>query len=172
MIEQLAIDGVAKPRAADLVSALHEHYATCGRSSYRLSSDWIHFDELRIGTGYGKDAEQRIDFWAMHTLPSERLRRVAFEVKVSRSDFLAELKQPRKRAVALLWSNEFYFVAPSGLISESELPPEAGLVEYRQDDLGARLHWRVMAPWRDTPPASWRFVASMLRRAIKQGDEQ
>lgn len=167
MIEQLAISGAAKVPAAEIVTALHEHYERTATSNYRQRSDWLHFSELRIGTGYGKDAEQRIDFWAMHTLPSERLRRVAFEVKVSRGDFLAELRQPRKRAVALLWSNEFYFAAPSGLIQVAELPPECGLVEYRLDEFGAHLHWSVAAPWRDTPPCSWRFVAALLRRSVK-----
>jgi hypothetical protein len=171
-VEQLAIEGIWKPRAADVVIALHDHYANSAISTYRRRSDWVHFDEVRIGTGFGKDAEQRIDFWAMHTLPSQRLRRVAFEVKVSRSDFLAELKQPRKRAVALLWSNEFYFAAPAGLIADAELPPEAGLVEYRRDEFGPRLHPKVDAPWRDTPPASWRFLASLLRRSIGAGEPE
>lgn len=128
---------------------------------------WAFFPELRIGTGAGKDAEQRLDVWAIAYWPSTQgIKRVAYEVKVSRSDFLAELKNPLKRRRALLLSNEFYFAAPKGLIGVSELPPEAGLVEV-DPEFRQGFHTLVAAPWRDIPPPSWRFVASIARLAMK-----
>ena len=52
------------------------------------------------------------------------------EIKVSRADFLAEIKRkPLKRRAGLRLSNESYFVAPKGIIEIDELPPEAGLLE-------------------------------------------
>ena len=127
----------------------------------RQASNWIVLPELRIGTGFGKDAEQRLDLWAINVWPSEHLRRIAFEIKVSRPDFLAELRQPAKRRRALLLSNEFYFAAPAGLIAVSELPLEAGLMEITKDGYA---HAKVAAPWRDTPAPSWRFFAAVARR--------
>jgi hypothetical protein len=130
------------------------------------AEQWLSFGELRIGTGYGKDAEQRLDFWTMHTYPSQRFRRIACEIKISRSDFLAELRRPEKRRRALLLSNEFYFVAPHGLIRVEELPPEAGLMETHLPGEGpTSIHVRVAAPWRDTPGPTWQFLASVVRRA-------
>lgn len=127
----------------------------------RHQGEWAFFAELRIGTGYGKDAEQRLDAWAMNLWPSSSFRRVTYEIKISRGDFLRELREPLKRRAGLLVSNEFYFAAPKGLITVDSLPPECGLVEVD----GAHTARVVRsAPWRDTSPASWRFVASLVRR--------
>lgn len=146
--------------AKDIVKALRYLHPQ------RPHGEWIFFEELRIGTGYGPDAEQRLDAWAMHTWPSTGLERVAYEVKISRSDFLAEIRNPRKRRYGLLFSNRFYFAAPEGLIAVSELPVEAGLVEISTGGYYASV--TVPAPWRDTPPPSWRFMASVLRRAAEE----
>ena len=121
---------------------------------------WLFIPELRIGTGYGKGAEPRIDAWAMHPWPSKRLMHVAYEVKVSRSDFLRELRQPVKRRPAVMLSNLFYFATPPGVIKHGELPIEAGLVEV---DPNGRCETKVDAPWRDSYPPTWSFVASVLR---------
>jgi hypothetical protein len=150
-MEQATLPGVLTADA--IIVALYDHYSR---------SDWLCFDELRVGTGYGKDAEKRIDFWAIEAIPSKRFRRVAYEIKVSRADFLAELRQPRKRARALLLSNEFYFITPPGLVKDAELPPECGLVEVH--DLGF-LTFRHAAPWRDSAPPTWQFLAAVVRRA-------
>jgi hypothetical protein len=55
------------------------------------------------------------------------MRRVCYEVKASRADFLCEMKQHLKRRIGLRYSNEFYFVTPVGLLRSSELPIDAGL---------------------------------------------
>ena len=132
--------------------------------------DWLCFDEVRIGTGYGKDAEQRLDFWAIEAIPSKRFRRAAYEIKISRSDFLKEIRNPYKRRRGLLLSNEFYFVAPVGMIKPDELPIEAGLIEVRTHQGwggGFYLDTTHAAPWRDTPAPPWSFVCALIRRAKK-----
>lgn len=160
--------------AADIVSVLNAHYR--GR-------DVLAFAELRVGTGFGKDAESRIDYWAMEPVPSRRFRRVAYEIKVSRADVVAELRQPLKRRRALLLSNEFYFITPPGLIRASELPPECGLAEVvahpgqaLTSDLPACEGYRSIrfvyaAPWRDTVPPTWQFLAAVVRRAQRGARE-
>lgn len=143
-----------------IVAALHEHY--------RRKHGWLSFAELRIGTGYGKSSEQRLDFWTMHEWPSKGYIRKAFEIKVSRSDFLAEMRQPLKRRAALLVSNVFYFVTPPGLINPEELPLEAGLMEIYPTTSGA-YHIETIheAPQRDIAPPTWRFLAAVTRRALR-----
>jgi hypothetical protein len=98
------------------------------------------------------------------------MKRVCYEVKTSRADFLCELKQPLKRRIGLRYSNEFYFVTPAGLLNTSELPIECGLVEVgvfpeerslAHAQSGASIHFEpshgiycrvsVPAPWRETP---------------------
>ena len=53
---------------------------------------------------------QRLDAFALNSLPHTGMKRVCYEVKASRSDFLAELKHPLKRRIGMRYSNEFYFV--------------------------------------------------------------
>ena len=154
---------------------------------HRSPSEWIVLRELRVGTGFHGNAAQRLDAYALNCLPHTSMRRVCYEVKTSRADFLCEMKQPLKRRIGLRYSNEFYFVTPAGLLSTSELPIECGLVEvgifpenecsiaYAQP--GSLIHFEprqrtycrvtVPAPWRETPGPTWQFVAGMLRNQQK-----
>lgn len=134
--------------------------------------EWAFFEELKAGTGWsnarwgveGKvegNPEQRFDAWAINLYPSKQFLRIAYEIKVSRSDFLREIKHPEKRTQALQLSNQFYFVAPVGLIKPSELPPEAGLIEVK-DEWESRM--KVRAPMREAEGPTWQFFASIARR--------
>lgn len=58
---------------------------------------------------------------------------VEFEVKVSRSDFLADRKKSRfihyDKSLSIAYTpNRFYYAVPQGLINSSELPWFAGLI--------------------------------------------
>jgi hypothetical protein len=162
MIAQPLLPAIApKVDSKFITESLCRHYTDRMASQGR----YVCFAELRTSTGYSPiKAQSIIDLWAMDLWPSGDLRRIAFEVKISRGDFLRELKDPRKRKYALLWSNEFLFATPEGLVDVAELPPEAGLVEVRDD---GSLCWRVAAPWRDTPAPSWRFFAAVARRVAE-----
>jgi hypothetical protein len=145
--------------------------------------EWVFIDELRNGTGYTDAANGYMDGFAINCYPSKRFHRIAFEIKVSRSDFTREMRKPMKRKVALLYSTQFDFVTPPGMLKPEELPPEAGLMEMQEpypDQLyewGAKKHnphpkpWLkeiVPAPWRDTPPPSWSLFCSMARKLRKE----
>src|SRR5690348_1013025 len=99
------------------------------RCLHGSASEWIFLRELRVGTGFHGSAAQRLDGYALNCFPHTSMRRVCYEVKTSRSDFLCEIKHPLKRRIGLRYSNEFYFLAPPGLLKASELPIECGLVE-------------------------------------------
>jgi len=145
-------------KSSDVLSALRQRYVP----KYNFAApSWVFFEELRVGAGWGKQAEQRIDAWAMNCWPSKR-EMIAFEVKVSRSDFLREIANPRKRRPALFYSNKFYFVAPEGLIKSDELPVECGLIEI---DSEHKAVIKEAAIWRDCHAPSWSFLASIARRA-------
>jgi hypothetical protein len=92
-------------------------------------SEWLFFRELRVGTGRQNSGAQRLDAFALNTLPYTAMKRVCYEVKTSRSDFLCELKHPLKRRIGMRYSNEFYFVTPAALVNVAEIPAECGLVE-------------------------------------------
>jgi hypothetical protein len=146
----------ARLTAAEITAALHRRHR---------APEWIFVSEVSTGTGAG--AIGRIDGWALNCYPSKRMVRIAFEVKVSRGDFLRDIKQPRKHAIARLYSNEFYFVAPRGLLKPEEMPDYAGLLEVIQPatDREPWLLQALEAPWRDTDPPSWQFLAAVYRAA-------
>lgn len=50
------------------------------------------------------------------------------EIKVRRSDLLADLARPEKRAAYQAVSAEFYYVLPEGLAALEEIPPDSGVV--------------------------------------------
>jgi hypothetical protein len=60
-------------------------------------SEWLFFRELRVGTGRQNGKAQRLDAFALNTLPHTAMKRVCYEVKASRGDFLSELKRPLTR---------------------------------------------------------------------------
>lgn len=128
----------------------------------------VFYPELRIGTGFGVYADQRIDAFAMHLHPSKGMAKVAYEIKVSRGDFLSELKKPTKRKMALLFSDYFYFATPRGLVSLEELPPECGLIEVFETSPNEYGHQvTVKAPRLEAFPPNWRLVGSICRRAYE-----
>lgn len=153
------------------------------RTLHANESEWIFLRELRVGTGRGTQAAQRLDGFALNCYPHLGMKRICYEVKVSRADFLAELKRPLKRRIGMRYSNEFYFVTPGGLVELSEIPSECGLIEAGQasaeewkrmlpaqagffdynPETGVYCLMRVAAPWRDTPGPTWQLTAAMLR---------
>jgi hypothetical protein len=133
-----------------------------------------------------------VDAFALNTLPHTAMKRICYEVKTSRGDFLSELKQPLKRRIGMRYSNEFYFVTPAALVKPVEIPAECGLVEagYATVEEWRRLMARhagffnydperhaycmvtVPAPWRDTPGPTWQLLAAMLRNQRREFSEK
>jgi len=154
-------DGVIM--ASEILTRLRERYSP---------PTWLAFPEMRISTGY-KRGEQRIDLWAMHTYPSEAYKRVAFEIKTSRADFSTELRKPAKRRPALLLANLYYFAAPKGVVPVDKLPIDSGLLELHYGPTGGLFcRETVKAPWLDTEPPTWGFVAALIRRMEKMAREE
>ena len=143
----------------DIVALLRRHYAGNG---------WVFFEQLRLGTGWrnvtNPTVEQTIDGWAMNTWASKKLVRLAFEIKVTHSDFLREIKNPDKRVGAMAVSQAFYFVCPRGIIMPSEVPADCGLIWTD----GEALATVIEAPWHECEPPSWRFIASIARRVQRE----
>ncbi len=133
-------------------------------SDYGGKPEGILIFELATGTGYSAGEPSRLDAFHMGDTISKGLKRTAYEVKISRSDFLREIRDPRKRRAAMRVSNQFYFVTPVGMVKPEEIPLECGLMECME---GGHLTTTVEAPYRDGMPASWLFFAAVARRLVK-----
>lgn len=155
-------------------------------------NEWIFLREIRIGTGFRRGSLQRLDAFALNAYAHTAMKRVCYEVKVSRGDFLGELKQPLKRRIGMRYSNEFYFVTPPGMVKVDEIPAECGWIEA---GIATAEEWReilkrqagffhfdpasgafciltVPAPWRDTPGPTWQLLAAMLRHQRRELQEK
>ncbi|KKL54342.1 hypothetical protein LCGC14_2266380 [marine sediment metagenome] len=140
--------------ASDLLNVIEMRHPT---------PEWVFIRELRIGTGWVRQVKgegEYIDGFALNCYPSKKYVKVAYEVKISRGDFLAELKNPDKREPFLRFSNQFFFVAPVGLINPEEVPEECGLIEIHGDSF-AKV--KVKAIWRACEKPTWSFMASLAR---------
>ena len=119
---------------------------------------WI--SQCRVGCGFGEDGERTVDLWGISV--KRPYFRMSVEIKVSRGDYLRDLAKPLKQRRARLMANQFYFAAPVGMLSAVDLPPWAGLLE-----VSDRSQVSVPAPWFDSAPPTWSFIASLIRRFEK-----
>lgn len=102
---------------------------------------------------------RRCDFWALSAHASKGFRAIAYEIKISRSDFRRDT--PEKQRQARLFSDLFYYAAPKGLLTKADIPDWAGLIEY---DAG-QFVIRLPAPMRDKDAPTWQFVTSLIRNS-------
>jgi hypothetical protein len=162
------------------------------RALHASRSEWLFLRELRVGTGRRNSSAQRLDAFALNTLPHLAMKRVCYEMKTSRADFLCEMRNPLKRRIGMRYSNEFYFVTPAALVDAREIPAECGLIEAGRCTYD---EWKILirrnagffhfdperreycmitapAPWRDTPGPTWQLAAAMLRNQRKEFEEK
>lgn len=138
--------------AADLMAALRTRFAPPAHAF---------FEEVRNGTGYSR-RERTADALAMSLWPSRGLELHGFEVKVSRGDWLRELKAPEKAEEFFRFCDAWWIVvADRTIVQPGELPPTWGLMVPR----GATVKIAVEPKVRLQPePFTKLFLASFLRR--------
>lgn len=120
----------------------------------------IFLEEVKNGRSYGNNL-RIMDAWAMK-LSWSPVRTIGYEIKVSRSDFVGDDKWPNY----LKLCHQLFFVAPKGIISPDELPPEVGLIEL----LGTtRLVTRKKAPYRTDVDATQELQNLLLYLAMRCG---
>ena len=120
--------------------------------------------ELRLGSGFSDVAQRRIDLF---TISSQRGNyTTAFEIKVSRQDFLKDIQNDLKQRGARLYSSNFYYVAPKDLIAHEEIPVWAGLMEFDFEQQTFRT--KVPAPLQSRNTPSWGLVCSIVRKVNKE----
>lgn len=127
---------------------------------------YIVLEQVANFPGFG--ATQYIDVIVVDLWPSGGLQRLAFEVKVSRSDFLKEINDPNKNSYAKAHYHQFWYVAPKGVIEEaSEVPDGCGWLEVQKDRLITRLAAR-----RVNAPESGDNLLGCILNAVKRDRKQ
>jgi hypothetical protein len=146
---------------ADVVDALERRYSATAGNGRRYATAY----GVRSRAGF--DARRTADFVAMDLWPSGGLRLHGHEVKVSRSDWLRELKEPEKSAEFIPWMNCWWLVvSDSRIVRPGELPDGWGLLVMR----GGALAVVQAAPKREARPLTPSRLAALLR-AVAQTAE-
>jgi hypothetical protein len=119
----------------------------CGFAGYRTITPLRTADALAV------------DLW-----PSSGHVVHGFEVKVSRSDWLTELKDPEKAEAFKPYCDYWWLVVPDAAIVRDDLPPGWGLMTAVGTN-GLRI--RIRAPRLDRQPMPFEMTASWLRATAK-----
>jgi hypothetical protein len=136
--------------AAHLREALQVRYAM---------PEWATFYEVACGTG--SNGGRYADAVAMNMFPSRGLAVHGFEIKISRSDFLHELKQPEKSHAVQKYCDFWWLVTPKEIVKPGELPMTWGHLELR----GSKLFNATNAPKLKAETIDRSFAAALIRRA-------
>jgi len=120
------------------------------------SPAWVLLPQVRNATGYF--VTNTADAIAVSVWPSRGLYLVGIEIKVSRSDWLTELKKPAKAEGIQPYCKFWYIAAPKDVILPGELPPTWGWIN--------AANGRVItpAPEQEAYPPDMLLVASILRK--------
>lgn len=127
------------------------------------SPDCAFIPEFRSGTGWGRS--QRADAIAMHLWPSKGLELIGFELKISRSDWLRELKQGDKANHMKQFCDRWYVVASDSKVVKyaHELPEGWGLMFCEK----GKIVTMIEAPKLEPIPIDRLILASLMRRINK-----
>ncbi|PWI34873.1 adenylosuccinate synthase [Vibrio albus] len=104
------------------------------------------FSEVQSGSNGGEIVD------AIGIKTAEGTETIVVEVKVSRSDFLADRKKPFRVEPEKGMGNYRYYMCPEGLISVDDLPPKWGLLH-----VGSRGKVTVLSGHKNGQKQDWYF---------------
>lgn len=148
---------LAEPAAPIILNT--QHARAMLRARYP-SPEWALMEEVAPSTGGGT---RYADAVAVGLWASRGHAVHGFEIKVSRSDWLRELKDVKKAEAVFAYCDHWWIVAPKGVVKDGELPLTWGLLEVR----AANLTQIVAAPRLEPKPIGRAFFASLMRRGLE-----
>lgn len=139
-----------------MLDLLHDRFGFISHNGGVPKPRYAKAEHVRARTGFD---QRTADFIAVDTWASGKCAVHGVEVKVSRSDWLRELKDPDKAAAFTGWCTHWWLAVPRrDIVRDSELPSGWGLLTIR----GGRLIAAIPAPARDVSPIPPESVASLL----------
>jgi hypothetical protein len=118
---------------------------------------------FEVSNGTGSHARRSADAVVMNLWPSRGLELVGYEHKVSRSDWLHELKQPEKAWPVMQYCDRWILLAAPGVAKAEEIPINWGWHEFD----GEKLKVRKAAPALQPKTLDRTFLGAMLRRPVR-----
>jgi hypothetical protein len=109
---------------ASMINLLHHRYST---RSQGTGNRYVAMAHVRSDAGF--DAQRTADFMALDLWPSQGLTLHGHEVKISRSDWLNELKDPEKSGAFIPHVDYWWLViVDKDMVKPGELPKDWGLM--------------------------------------------
>lgn len=122
--------------------------------------------QVRNATGLS-DQVRTADALAMGLWPSRGLHLHGFEIKVSRSDWAHELKQPEKAEEIARYCHFWWLAVPdAAIVKTGELPQPWGLIEVK----GGTPKVVKQAPYTENPQSPTMPFFASLMRSVAEGD--
>lgn len=158
-----------------MLDLLHRRFGKITANGGTRARRYVCAEHVRNRAGFfdRKDGGRTADFVAVDTwlgtaVRGGRLQVHGVEVKVSRSDWLRELKDPDKAAQTLEYATHCWLAVPDpSIVRDGELPAGWGLL----CTAGSRgLVARVTAQLRAAVPLSPTATAALLRAAVKTAE--
>lgn len=138
-----------------LLDALRHRYS---HRDYGLKARYVVAEQVRSHASYY--ARRTADFVALDTWESGKYAYHGHEVKVSRSDWLRELKAPEKAAEFVPYMNYWWIVVPdAAIVRPAELPETWGLMALA----GGQLKAVTRARWQAAEPMETRRLVAFMR---------
>lgn len=129
---------------------------------YYDSRQWVFLTQVRSSTG---GASRIADAMAFNMYGSTGYEIIGFEIKVSRSDFLLELKDMSKSDEIMSYCDKWFLVvSDASIVQEGELPKNWGLLVLKD----GKLVQKVKPVLQKTVPMPLYFIASILRRSTDE----
>ena len=142
--------------AGDLVGALRQRYAPPAFAFLP-----------QVANGTGGNRSRTADALAMSLWPSRGLELHGFEIKVSRGDWLRELKEPAKADAVARFCDRWWIVVPTrDIVKPAELPRGWGLLATSGESLRAVVEAGII----ECEPLTRQFLAAVLRVAAAPGE--
>lgn len=143
-----------------VLDLLHQRYGRMFRNGKIEQPRYVCAEHVRRSPAWG---ERIADFMAADTWASGRYAIHGFEVKVSRADWLTELRTPAKAEAFRPFCDYWWLVVSDRDIVRDDLPEGWGLLAATPS--GAQLRRVVEAPWTTAMPMPADLRAALLRAA-------
>lgn len=144
------------------LNALADYFSRAGDAGNGPRYAFV--EHVRDNAGF--DARRTIDAVAIDTWPSTGLTVTAIEVKVSRGDWLRELRDPTKAGAFLRPGrcDAFAVAGPVGVVKPDDLPTGWGWYELG-DTVRCRRRAKNLRPIPDSKDLHRGFVVALVRAA-------
>lgn len=155
-VQNVSAPVMAQPATErDMLDLLMERYSTVRRGT--IADRWVRAEHVRNTQNTGRVFTSIADFIAIDKYATTQAMH-GHEVKVSRADWLAELRRPDKAERVKMYCHHWWLVVPdASIVKPGELPADWGLMV----ESGSGLRAKVKAPLLDPVPLSLDFVAGL-----------